>query len=214
VSHPPIPAHPPHSTALTHSSHSHEQGGEDNERLEFFGDAVLQLLASEILFVALPHAPEGQLTRARKAVVNNEYLASYARSVDLGPKLLMGRGADLDGERDRDRVLAGAIEALIGAAYLDGGVDSARAWVEAIVAFGETDEGAAAHPKNELQQWAESQHGTVPTYTLLGVSGADHKPTHEVQVQVGEHVQATGMGSTKKAASVEAARAALRKLEG
>jgi len=212
MSHPPIPDSPRFATALTHSSHSHEHGGEDNERLEFFGDAVLQFLASEILFKSMPGAQEGDLTRARKGVVNNSYLASYGRSIELGARIAMGRGEELSGGRDRDRVLAGAVEALIGAAYLEGGMDIARPWVEAIVAFGATGEGPQAHPKNALQQWSQTDHGIMPSYALLGVSGEDHCPTYEVEVTVGEAVSATGRGSSKKAASVDAARAALRKL--
>ncbi|MCU0687305.1 MAG: ribonuclease III [Polyangiaceae bacterium] len=202
--------------ALTHPSYANERrrnGGDapDNQRLEFLGDAVLGLCASEILMGAYPGSDEGELSRMRAALVRAESLAAFARRVGLGEALRLGRGASAAGDRKQTNVLADAVEALVAAAYLDGGLDRARELVEKVVAegLGEARRLGARDPKSELQERVQALGKKAPTYRLEGTGGDDHERWFEVEVMVDGTPLARGTGRSKKLAEQEAARAAL-----
>jgi ribonuclease III len=202
--------------ALTHPSFSNEQRGgkcADNQRLEFLGDAVLGLLVSEVLMSRFPAAQEGELSRMRSLLVNTEALASWARRAGLGASLRLGRGADAAGERDRDNVLADAVEALVGAVYLDRGVEAARALGGEIVAEPlarlETGQSIGRDPKSELQERVQAEGASSPRYRVIGTEGPDHQRIFIVVVEVGGVVLGEGRGRSKKLAEQAAARAAI-----
>jgi ribonuclease III len=212
-----LPAPLPHlEEALTHPSFSNEQRPSrrvDNQRLEFLGDAVLGLFASEILMARFPGAKEGELSLMRSLLINLEALAAWARSVDLGLALRLGRGADAAGERARMSVLGDAVEALVGAVYLDQGMDAARALSEAIVAAPlldlEQGRGAERDPKSELQERVQSAGGPSPRYRVVRTEGPDHEREFVIAVEVGGVPFGEGRGRSKKLAEQAAARAAM-----
>lgn len=202
--------------ALTHPSFSNEQKKgrcADNQRLEFLGDAVLGLCVSEILMEKFPSAREGELSLMRASLVNTEALAAWARSVDLGSALRLGRGADAAGERTQKNVLADAVEALVGAVYLDGGIEEARRITAAVVAEPLdrflTGPPLGRDPKSELQERVQAEGGPSPRYRIVGVEGPDHNRQFVAVVEVGSEVLGTGAGRSKKLAEQEAARKAL-----
>lgn len=201
--------------ALTHPSFANEHRGPcpDNQRLEFLGDAVLGLLVGELLMQRLPGAKEGELSLARSLLVNTEALAAWARSVDLGLALRVGRGADAAGERDRDNVLADAVEALVGAIYLDRGMAEARAFAALVVAEPLARlQGAGApgrDPKSELQEQVQAEGATSPRYRVTDALGPDHQREFVVVVEVDGLVLGEGRGRSKKLAEQAAARAAI-----
>lgn len=200
--------------ALTHPSYAHERRATDNQRLEFLGDAVLDLCVSELLMTAHPRADEGALSRMRAALVNADTLAEWARSVDLASALRVGRGAMAAGDRLQANVLADAVEALVAATYLDGGLDRARALVTLVV--GERIERGVAladrDAKSELQEVVQSTEKRAPTYRLAETIGPDHDRTFEVEVLLDDRVLGRGRGRSKKLAEQDAARVALAKL--
>ena len=201
--------------ALTHPSYANEQRGRraDNQRLEFLGDAVLGLLVSEILMDRFPTANEGELSLLRSLLVNAEALASWARAVDLGPALRLGRGADTAGERDRENVLADAVEALVGAVYVDRGLLDARALAASVVAepLARLEPGAAVgrDPKSELQERVQAEGGCSPRYRVVTTEGPDHRREFVVVVEVDGAVLGEGRGRSKKLAEQASARAAI-----
>jgi len=202
--------------ALTHPSFANEQrAGQraDNQRLEFLGDAVLGLLVGELLMLRSPAAKEGELSLMRSQLVNTEALAAWARSVDLGPALRLGRGADVAGERDRDNVLADAVEALVGAVYLDQGLTAAQKLAEAIVAAPlsrlEKEPVVGRDPKSELQERVQAQGGTSPRYRVVATEGPDHRRAFVVAVEIAGEIAGEGRGRSKKLAEQAAARAAI-----
>lgn len=206
--------------ALTHSSFCNEQGLESTEsyeRLEFLGDAVLELAVSEELHSRFPDFLEGHLTKTRSALVCGETLATIARSLDLGPLLLVGKGVDATGGRENESVLAAALEALVAAVYLDQGINQARSFVlEAM-----SDHLAAAvsvgppadNPKSRLQEHLQARGLSPPEYRMVGSEGPDHGPVFTVEVLVDGQVFGTGRGGKKSQAEREAAREALELLE-
>ena len=201
--------------ALTHTSWSHERGGPDYERLEFLGDAVLQLVATAWLVERLPRVPEGDLSRLRQHLVNTGALAEVARALGLGAHLRLGVGEEASGGRDRASVLAGACEAVLGAVYLDGGLAAAerlvRTWLaERFEALTSDDEARRADPRGLLQELTQRDLGATPTYEVTGRDGPPHAPTFAVEVRVGERVLGRGTGSSKRQASRQAAADALR----
>jgi ribonuclease-3 len=211
-----LPGDLPHfEEALTHPSFANEQRGPcaDNQRLEFLGDAVLGLLVGELLMARLPLAKEGELSLLRSLLVNTEALAAWARAVELGPVLRLGRGADAAGERDRDNVLADAVEALVGAVYLDLGMDQARELGAAIVAepLGRLGPGSMVgrDAKSELQERVQAEGGASPRYRVVGTEGPDHRRAFLVVVEVDGEVAGEGRGRSKKLAEQAAARAAI-----
>jgi ribonuclease III len=201
--------------ALTHPSFANETRVADNQRLEFLGDAVLGLCVSEQLTRDHPDADEGELTRMRAALVNGEALARWARAAKLGECLAMGRGARSTTERDQTNVLADAVEAVVAAVYLAGGIEAARALVGEITR-GVLDGAAslgARDPKSALQERVQAEGSAAPHYRVVGSSGPPHEPTFEVEVLVGDQVLARGEGRSKRLAERDAATRALEALE-
>lgn len=207
------------SQALVHSSYTNEkpEAGEANERLEFLGDAVLALIVSEILWQRYPGEDEGSLTTRRAAVVSAQGLAGIAERLDLGAHLLLGQGARQAGERTRQSVLAGVFEAVLGAIYLEFGLEETRQWFLS-VASPELDESrslASLKPaKSALQELGYERTGRSPHYELLSSEGPPHERHFVVEVSLGGEPLARGSGRSRREAETEAATAALVRLAG
>lgn len=204
--------------ALTHPSVAHESGTATvhNQRLEFLGDAVLGLVLTEMLYQQFPASDEGHLTKARAKLVNRHSLAARARSLGLGDHLIMSRGEEVSGGRDRSSALADAYEALLGAIFLDGGFDAAREFI--LKEFtGAIDDLAARpvieNPKGELQELLQARSPRAPEYQTLQISGSDHDPLFECAVLHDGVELARGQGKSKKAAESAAALVALETLK-
>jgi ribonuclease-3 len=198
------------ATALVHPSYTPEGGLESNQRLEFLGDAVLDLVIAEVLLIENPSMNEGDMSKARIQLVNESMLAEIAASLDLGSMLLMGRGADLAGDRTKPSVLSDALEAVFGALYLSKGLESVRRVI--LQLFGDRIAEAAAHPgshdyKSLLNEWASTEHEGEIAYEVSS-SGPDHDRHFVAVVLLGTRVLGTGEGHSKKAAETEAAKAA------
>lgn len=203
--------------ALTHRSYVNEVPGElvrDNERFEFLGDSVLDLAISTVLMERHPNAKEGALSKLRASIVNEASLAEVARSLSLGEALRLGRGEELTGGRDRSSILADAFEAVLGAVYLDGGYEVARALLERLVSVPVEGEGPVGDPKTELQEYVQAKVHRTPTYRLLREEGPDHDKRFVVVTSLGDLMLAEGEGRTKKDAERAAAKAALHRLLG
>jgi ribonuclease-3 len=201
--------------ALTHRSfiNEHPESIEDNERLEFLGDAILDFLVGEWLYHRFPEMPEGDLTRMRSALVHTEQLASFARSLELGRGLRLGRGEVLSGGRERDALLCDEFEALIGALYLDGGLNEVKKFLYPMlegVAMDIIANHRAEDSKSMLQEWAQAQGYDTPVYITCNVEGPDHSREFEVKAVVNENITATGRGKSKQAAEKNAARELLK----
>lgn len=203
------------STALTHKSAINERPEENlqhNERLEFLGDAVLGSVVAEELFLRFPDASEGSLTNMRAELVRQSSLARWARRLDLGTNLVLGRGEEARGGRDRDALLASGLEALLGAVYLDLGYERVRGVVAPLIAEalpGLSTSPRSGDPKSELQYRVQAEVGALPSYRVLAMEGPEHRPVFTVEVRAGDRVRAVGAGPSKQAAEQEAARAAL-----
>ncbi len=197
--------------ALTHPSFANESRAPDNQRLEFLGDAVLGLCVSEILATTFPTANEGALTRMRAALVNAEALARWARSVDLGAAIALGRGARASGEQEQTNVLADAVEALIAAVYEGLGLDAARALAREVIreplASAELLDGR--DPKSELQERIQARGLPAPVYHVIETRGPAHDPIFVVAVSVNAGELGRGEGKSKRLAERAAARAAI-----
>ena len=209
----------PLKEALTHRSYLNENpswGITNNERLEYLGDAVLELAVSEELFNRFPEYPEGKLTTLRAALVNYITLASIARSIDLDGFVLLSRGEAKDTGRARDVILANVLEALIGAIYIDLSFKEAKTFINKFVMI-HLDEiiknQLYEDPKSLLQEKIQSQLRVTPTYKVLEEKGPDHARIFIVGVYFGEQMIATGEGPSKQAAEVEAAQKALKSLK-
>jgi ribonuclease-3 len=197
--------------ALTHSSYVHENPGapqRDYERLEFLGDAVLGFFIAERVFRVDAAASEGELTRRKQGVVSTPALAAAARRLDLGRYLLLGRGEEASGGRDRDSLLADAYEALLGAIFLDGGIRAARTFIRR--SLDGHDAGGGRDPKTELQERWQARSRVTPRYRIVATEGPAHAREFTVEVVAGEAVLATGRGRNRKAAEQAAAANALR----
>lgn len=204
--------------ALIHSSYAYEApvSAPSNERLEFLGDAVLNLIISDLLIDLLPQASEGLLSRRRAALVNARHLAGIARQLDLGACLCLGRGEERQAGRTKPSVLADAVEALVGAVYLDGGYQAARVVVKAL--FGDNlarEAGAFLDQdfKTLLQEHVQKWLKVSPEYHLIQESGPAHARHFEVEVRVAGTPLGRGRGKSKKQASQDAAHQALRTLQ-
>ena len=198
--------------ALTHPSFRNERPGiRDNQRLEFLGDAILGFCTSELLWDRFPAADEGVLTRLRARLVNAQALASWARAHDLAAALRLGRGAQTGGLAASTNVLADAVEALIAAAYLDGGLDTARRVCSTVVgpALERLTEDAIRDPKSELQERVQAHGFSPPSYRVAESGGPAHEPWFSVVVSIGEEAVGEGRGSSKRQAERAAATAAL-----
>lgn len=202
--------------ALVHRSFLNENPGafpESNERLEFLGDAFLGLVVAEELFARHPGKPEGELTAMRSALVCGEALARIARSLDLGGHLLMGRGEEASGGRDRPSNLAAAFEAVTGALLVDQGYHAARSFVIRVMADEMSLEEAPRSPKSLLQEMVQCRGAGSPSYRVVETKGADHDPEFTSEVEVSGKVVGRGTGRRKSLAETEAAREALKFLE-
>lgn len=199
-------------TALTHRSH----GSQNNERLEFLGDAVLSVIISEALYHKFPGGDEGALSRLRASLVRGETLAAKARELELGGELLLGPGEQKSGGHRRASILAGALEAVIGAIYLDGGFPAARDVVLAVFAEELSRvslERVGKDPKTQLQEYLQARRLALPEYRVVGVTGHDHAQVFRVECRVvglGEAVG--GEGSSRRKAEQDAARKTLQRL--
>jgi ribonuclease III len=215
--------------ALTHSSAIPELRGaaadsageaslpSDNERLEFLGDAVLELLVSESLLEAFPDWSEGQLSKSRSRVVNAGSLEAAARRLRLGEHLRLGRGEEKTGGREKQTLLADAFEALVAAIYLDAGLGAAREMLRRVLleqALEERGEHIAeSDRKSALQEFLQGRGESPAEYRLVGESGPDHQKIFQIEVWISGERLAQGEGSTKKEAEQQAARRALEQLE-
>src|SRR5438270_5866816 len=215
--------------ALTHSSAIPELRGagqdspgdlthlSDNERLEFLGDAVLELLASEHLLAACPEWSEGQLSKSRARIVNAISLEAAARRLRLGEHLRLGRGEEKTGGREKQTLLADAFEAVVAAVYLDGGLNAARDMLQRIVFVQSIEERAEriaeSDHKSALQEFLQGRGQAPAEYRLAGESGPDHQKTFQIEVWINGECLATGAGSTKKEAEQRAAKSSLEHLE-
>lgn len=197
--------------ALTHGS----SGKADYQRLEFLGDRVLGLVIAGELYARYPNAPEGELSSRYNALVSGEACAVIARQLDLPELVELGPQAVGDGGRYSDNIAADVTEALIGALYLDGGMDAARRFIlaqwEAMIAG---QRAAPKHPKAALQEWALARGRKPPEYSVISREGPDHAPRFTVRAAIGKLAEATAQGSSKQAAEKDAAAALLVILEG
>jgi ribonuclease III len=201
--------------ALTHRSYINEYplAVEDNERLEFLGDAVLDFIVGAWVYNRFPEMPEGDLTKMRSALVRNEQLAKFARKLDLGHALRLGRGEVSSGGYDRDNLLGSAFEALIGALYLDAGLAAVDAFVNPILEEARELILTQIHdPKSQLQEWTQSQKLGSPHYRVIGTSGPDHAVVFEMVAEIAGEVKGRGTGTSKSYAEHAAAQDALKNL--
>ena len=188
---------------------------QDNERLEFLGDAVLELLTSEFLLTNFPDWSEGQLSKSRARMVNAHSLELAARSLNLGEYLRLGRGEEKTGGREKPALLADAFEAVVAAVYLDGGLEPVRELLKKTVFLQASEDGeriAESDRKSALQEFLQGKGGQLAEYRLAGESGPDHQKTFLVEVWVKGECLSSAEGSTKKEAEQRAARRALEKL--
>ena len=199
--------------ALTHRSYfnEHPEVIEDNERLEFLGDAVLDFIVASWLYHHFPEMSEGDLTRLRAALVGNNQLADFSRSLQVGSVILLGKGEDEGGGRDRSGMLGSAFEAIIGAIYLDQGVQAVQQFIETFLEITIPEileERKDLDPKSQLQEWSQSQGYGAPVYTTIEEIGPDHDKEFVVMVSINGKILAQGKGHSKQIATKEAARSA------
>ena len=203
--------------ALTHRSYlnEHPDALEDNERLEFLGDAVLDFMVGAWLYNKFPEMAEGELTRLRSALVRTEQLAEFARDIRLGDSLLIGRGEAESGGRRRPAILCGAFEALVGAVYLDAGLGEVKRFFEPMLEVAASSI-LATHKhqdaKSTLQEWVQAQGLEPPVYRTVLVNGPEHNRSYEVEVLIDGQSCGAGDGRSKQAAAKSAARDALNRL--
>lgn len=203
--------------ALTHRSYvneCNEPSVRDNERLEFLGDAVIDLVVSEALMARYPNAREGHLSKVRASLVSEPGLAKLAEQIGLGEALRLGRGEELSGGRGKASILSDAFEALIAALYLDGGIQKVAEVLLPRLTLPGDDALDRADPKTDLQQRIQAERHLTPTYRLVGERGPDHDKSFVVELLVGGEVLATGSGRTKKEAEQQAAARVLATLAG
>jgi ribonuclease-3 len=199
--------------ALTHSSYAHEFNTEANERLEFLGDAVLELVVSEHLYRMFPEKPEGDLTRRRALLVCEPTLASCASLLDLGKVLRLGRGEEAQGGRQRPALLADAVEALLGAIYLSAGLEGARLFVNRLLApYLSGEQPLVIDYKTTLQEQLQALGHIKIEYRLLDSEGPPHAKQFTVGLFVDKSFQTKGNGCSKKEAEQKAAKKLLRKI--
>lgn len=194
--------------AVTHSSYvneKHMKKADCNERLEFLGDAVLELISSEYLFFENQTMPEGELTKLRASMVCEKALAFCARDLELGSYLLLGKGEDATGGRFRESITSDALEALIGAIYLDGGFANAKEFILKYILNDLEGKRLFYDSKTILQEIVQAHFKEELSYHLVGEEGPDHDKTFQVELQIGEQVYGIGKGRTKKSAEQEAA---------
>ena len=197
--------------ALTHSSYANENRGrglQSNERLEFLGDSVLGMVTADYLYRVHPDLPEGDLTRTRAALVCEGSLVEVARELDLGSHLLLGKGEDAGGGRERPSIVADAVEALLAAVYLDGGIGSARKVITRFILDAEEEKTGSRDYKTALQELVQRESGQVLEYRLTGSTGPDHAKVFQGAVDLNGAPIGSGEGRSKKEAEQAAAKAA------
>lgn len=205
-------------TAFTHRSYLNEHkktAKEHNERLEFLGDAVLELVVTEYLFLNYDD-PEGTLTNWRSSLVKTESIGEAAKRLGFADLLRLSRGERRGSERARDQILANTYEAVVGAIYIDQGYDTAKEFIERslLVTFGQIlEDGSWLDPKSHLQEVAQSQDGHTPAYKVLNEEGPDHEKIFTVGVYINGSLVAQGTGPSKQAGQVEAAEKALEQYQ-
>jgi ribonuclease-3 len=203
--------------ALTHRSYLNEYPDalEDNERLEFLGDAVLDFYVSAWLYNRFPEMSEGQLTRMRSALVRTEQLAEFASEINLGQAMCLGRGEAESGGRERQGLLCATFEAVIGAIYLDSGIAAVTEFVLPMlekVARQIYADGRIQDPKSQLQEWTQAHGNGAPHYRTVSAEGPDHAKVFKLEVLINGKVYGRGSGHSKQTAAKEAALQALREL--
>ena len=202
--------------ALSHSSYANERWHDSlksNERLEFLGDSILGMLVADYLYRNFPDRPEGELTRMRADMVCERTLATVANSLNLGKHLLLGKGEEQGGGRNRDSILADAVESVIAACYLDGGMDAAVQFIQKFILVNvPVTKLHNADYKTALQELVQQKKNQVLAYQLVGESGPDHDKEFRVELTLNGEVVGTGIGSSKKRAEQAAAHAAMEKL--
>lgn len=202
-------------TALTHRSYAneHQNGSEDNERLEFLGDAVVDLIVGEWAYRNFPELPEGDLTKVRAKLVRNENLAKFSQQIDLGRALRLGQGEKATGGRHRESVLGSTFEALLGAIYLDKDFEAVKKFVLPFIEPArDTILEEISDPKSQLQEQVQALKIGPFLYRVINTSGPDHAKVYEVEVEINGKVMGRGSGSSKANAEREAARDALKKI--
>ena len=201
--------------ALTHSSYANERWHNSlmsNERLEFLGDSILGMVVAEHLYHTFPDRPEGELTRMRADMVCEKSLASVAARIDLGRHLMLGNGEERFGGRSRDSILADAVESVIAASFLDGGMDAAKRLIHTFILDVPAKKQHNEDYKTALQELVQQKKNQVLSYALVGESGPDHDKRFDVEVSLNGRVIGVGTGSSKKRAEQMAAKAALETL--
>lgn len=202
--------------AITHSSFVHEQKldpSDSNERLEFLGDAVLELCVSDFLYHRYPDMSEGDLTKKRATLVCESCLAGLARSLNIGNFLLLGQGESAEGGREKDSILSDAMESILGAVFLDGGLEEARALVLSLYkSIADNASKQAKDYKSALQEFLQKNSHETAIYTITKEDGSAHKKTFTAQATHKGKILSTGTGGSKKSAEQEAAKMALKKL--
>lgn len=201
--------------ALNHSSYANEHRGGpgSNERLEFLGDSVLGFVSAEYLFRDHPDLPEGDLTRMRASLVCEQSLYDVARELELGSYLKLGRGEEAGGGRERQSILADAVEAVFAAVYLDGGIEAVRELIVRVLLSQAADSQERKDYKTTLQEVVQRRSGQVLTYHMIAQSGPDHNKTFLFEVRLNDESVGRGEGRSKKEAEQAAARDALEKME-
>ena len=202
--------------ALTHSSYANERWHNSlmsNERLEFLGDSILGMVVAEYLYRTFPDRPEGELTRMRADMVCEKSLAAVAARIDLGRHLMLGNGEEQSGGRNRDSILADAVESVIAASFLDGGMNAARQFIQKFILVEvPVKKLHNADYKTALQELVQQKKNQTLSYALVGESGPDHDKRFEVEVSLNGQVIGVGSGSSKKRAEQMATQAALEKM--
>jgi len=204
--------------ALTHRSYANEMSGgtfRDNERLEFLGDSVLNIIVSHLLMERFPHCHEGELTRLRASLVNEKSLARISKNFGINQCILLGKGESLRGGREKSSLISDAYEAFIGAVYLDGGFETAFGLVAKqftpLLDQGLTDDGDF---KTKVQQICQDRFGCSPRYRLSDVKGPEHDKTFGAEIYIDGRLYGYGVGKNKKEAQQHAAQEALKKISG
>ncbi len=201
------------ATALTHPSAIGTGGGNDYERLEFLGDAVLDLAIADLLMRKFPEAREGALSKHRASIVNGRTLAAKARSIGLGKMIRLGKGEEKSGGREKLSILAAVFEAVIGAIYVDGGLDPSQRVVEKLFADDVGGPAAERDYKTELQEVSHRRFHAQPIYELVSESGPDHAKRFTTRIRIGGRELGVGEGGSKKQSEQAAARAALARID-
>ena len=204
--------------ALTHRSYLNEHPDviEDNERLEYLGDAALDFITAAWIYNRFPEMNEGELTRLRSALVRTEQLAAFAHEIELGEALFLGKGEAITGGRKRQALLCGAFEALMGTLYLDAGLDAVDRFMQPRLlqaTQSAIDDERLLDARSQLQMWAQAEVGETPQYETISSHGPDHAREFVVQVKVGERITAHGIGKSKQEAAQSAAGAALEDIQ-